>query len=55
VKFGAGAHARGDQAGLRKILDTSTAMFLIIAGLAAVVTLILGAGWRRTATRAGRR
>lgn len=41
VKFGAGAHARGDQAGLRKILDTSTAMFLIIAGLAAVVTLIL--------------
>src|ERR1700760_1320370 len=40
-KVGAGAHARGDQGDLRKILDTSTAMFLGIAGLAAIGTLIL--------------
>jgi O-antigen/teichoic acid export membrane protein len=41
VKFGAGAHARGDQRELRGILDTSTAMFLGIAGLAAVATVVL--------------
>jgi O-antigen/teichoic acid export membrane protein len=41
VKFGAGAHARGDQRELRRILDTSTAMFLGIAALAAVATAIL--------------
>ena len=41
VKFGAGAHARGDQTDLRRVLDTSTAMFLGIAGLAAVATAIL--------------
>src|SRR5580693_5782113 len=41
VKFGAGAHARGDHTDLRRILDTSTAMFLAIAGLAAIVTAIL--------------
>ncbi|HEY3801238.1 MAG TPA: oligosaccharide flippase family protein [Kofleriaceae bacterium] len=41
VKYGAGAHARGDHADVRRVLDTSTAMFLGIAGLAAVATLIL--------------
>jgi O-antigen/teichoic acid export membrane protein len=41
VKFGAGAHARGDQADLRRVIDTSTAMFLGIAGLAAIATAIL--------------
>jgi O-antigen/teichoic acid export membrane protein len=41
VKYGAGAHARGDQANLKKILDTSTAMFLGLALLGALATLVL--------------
>jgi len=43
VKFGAGAHGRGDRADLVRVLDTSAAMFLVIAALAAVVTA--GLAW----------
>ena len=41
MKFGAGAYKRGDQADLRRVLDTSTAMFLGLAGLALVATAAL--------------
>jgi len=41
VKYGAGAHGRGDRADLARVLDTSTAMFLAVAALAAVVTALL--------------
>jgi O-antigen/teichoic acid export membrane protein len=38
VKYGAGAHDRGDAADLRRVFDTSTAMFLSVAILTLVVT-----------------
>ena len=41
VKFGAGAYKRDDPDDLRRVLDTSAAMFLALAGLAAVATCIL--------------
>ena len=41
MKFGAGAHKRGDTGTLRSVLDTSAAMFLSIGGLAAVATVLL--------------
>jgi O-antigen/teichoic acid export membrane protein len=39
VKFAAGAHERGDDSDLRRVFDTSTAMFLVLGALAFVATL----------------
>ncbi len=41
VKFGAGAEGRGDQKDLARVLDTSAAIFVLIAAISLIATVVL--------------